>query len=723
MKKDNKALIVLSGILGFLLIFGAFLFKADYVYVFKFWISLLVVGIIFFPLASIVFKKFHDNGWIFSKVLGVAISGWLIWIISYMKILKFTMWNCYIILFLLAIASVILYKKKPVKITKYKIKNILVTEIAFVILLFGWTYIRGLEPDIDYVTEKYMNYGFMNSMLASDYMPAEDIWLSGYSINYYYFGQYIASYLCRIACLPVSAGYNLMVAFVASMLFVMPATIGYNLIRRILSKNKTDNKVLPILLAFLIGFSICLGGTLHFPIYKFISPDKDNYFYADATRYIGYKPTTNDQVATELPAYSSIIGDLHAHFMDTMFAFTTLAILLQYFLQHKKYTLKSNLLNPHVILLGFMLGLHRMTNIWDFPIYIVVISLIIAIKNIIQNRFNLQTLKSVILTILEVLIIQTIVSLPFALDLSISSIDVCLAEMSSPLYKLLVLWGLPIFCVISFFILFVYRYVKGINKKDIWKYLSTNSANLFALILGICAIGLIIIPELVYVKDIYVDPYRRFNTVFKLTFEAYIMLSISANYCIVKFLLADKKPLRIFGMVLLLVNLSTFGYGIDTIMYKHSNHDYVGITQTENAIRNELPDDYEAIQWIKENIQNQCVILQSASYSSSYTANGLVSVFTGNPTVLGWHAHEWIWRSTKDYQAPVELGIRYNDIAQIYTGTSKNNVQALLRKYNVSYIYIGAIEEQNYSNINYNLLFELGTVVYNKNNVYIIKVQ
>ena len=34
-------------------------------------------------------------------------------------------------------------------------------------------------------------------------------------------------------------------------------------------------------------------------------------------------------------------------------------------------------------------------------------------------------------------------------------------------------------------------------------------------ILGLCAIGLIIIPELVYVRDIYEESYARSNTMFK----------------------------------------------------------------------------------------------------------------------------------------------------------------------------------------------------------------
>ena len=51
-------------------------------------------------------------------------------------------------------------------------------------------YYKGFSPIIN-GQEKFMDYGFVMSMLRNDELPANDMWLSGYSINYYYFGQYI----------------------------------------------------------------------------------------------------------------------------------------------------------------------------------------------------------------------------------------------------------------------------------------------------------------------------------------------------------------------------------------------------------------------------------------------------------------------------------------------------------------------------------------------------
>ena len=81
-------------------------------------------------------------------------------------------------------------------------------------------------------------------------------------------------------------------------------------------------------------------------------------------------------------------------------------------------------------------------------------------------------------------------------------------------------------------------------------------------ILGLCAIGLIIIPELVYVRDIYEESYARSNTMFKLTYQAFILFGICMSYIITRFLLWKKERiLQVFGgigLVLLLSDLRLF---------------------------------------------------------------------------------------------------------------------------------------------------------------------
>lgn len=54
------------------------------------------------------------------------------------------------------------------------------------------------------------------------------------------------------------------------------------------------------------------------------------------------------------------------------------------------------------------------------------------------------------------------------------------------------------------------------------------------MLLGISALGLIVIPEIVYVRDIYEKEYARSNTMFKLTYQAFTMFGILLGYALIR---------------------------------------------------------------------------------------------------------------------------------------------------------------------------------------------
>ena len=103
-------------------------------------------------------------------------------------------------------------------------------------------------------------------------------------------------------------------------------------------------------------------------------------------------------------------------------------------------------------------------------------------------------------------------------------------------------------------------------------------------------------------------------------------------------------------LFIFLINITTFGYSIDALLTNYKNAEYKGISTqtTEGYLKNTLPKDYEAIQWIKENIDRDKVILEATKVGGSYSNYSRISTFTGNPTVLGWMNHEWVWRYEKD---------------------------------------------------------------------------
>ena len=247
--------------------------------------------------------------------------------------------------------------------------------------------------------------------------------------------------------------------------------------------------------------------------------------------------------------------------------------------------------------------------------------------------------------------------------------------------------------------------------------------DLFAVIMGLCAMGLILIPELVYVRDIYENGNARANTMFKLTYQAYILFAMTMGYGIVRMLaLAQKKVFKIFSVIGLVLLCWTFGYFGKSVTSWFGNVWEVSGYKGLNAVsflENGVPEDASAIRWLKNNVKGTTVVLEAPGDSYKDYDNR-VSAMTGLPTVLGWYVHEWLWRNDTD-----DLNTKRTEIETIYTSSDKELVKELLDKYDISYIFVGSCEREKYgTNLNEEILAGLGKKVFQSENsdTYILKV-
>lgn len=653
-------------------------------------------------------------------------TGLTTWYLSSLKILKYSVLNCYIVIGLFLILNIIIYlKNKDARLDKEKIKNILISENIFLVIFIVFAYIRSFSPTVDFSTEKFMNYAFLNQLFNSEYMPANDMWFSGFTINYYYFGQYIASFLTKVSFSRIQEGFNLAVITVNTFTFVGPLIIGYNL-GKYLINNEDNNwlaKKIPCIISLLSAVAVSLGGTLLYPINRIeFNKTGEQYYYWDDTRYIGYRPETNDKTINEIVPYSNMVGDLHAHHIDTMFVFFTLAMLLKLLLEDKKSSNVQRLLSFNIITLGLVLGIQKMTNYWDFPIYLVVIGITLIFNNFTKYKFNRKNVIITMIQLFEIVLIEELVTLPFSLNFHISATKVLPTNITSPFYKLAILWGLQTLCVVLHIVYLLIKFIKQKTKKkfftQLFDYISNiNKTDLFIFIIGCCAIGLIIIPEIVYVKDIYADEYKRANTMYKLCYQADIMFDIATSYILVNLIYKNKnKIIKILCSLLLLAFMTTFGYGIYAIGYTTNNfnrENTYSLDDVEGYLRSYYPDEYNVVQWIKKNIDRNEVILEKAT--GSYNLSGYISVFTGNPNVLAWHGHEWIWRANADYGVPPEEDIRWKDTHALYSYSNVKRMKEVLDKYNVSYVYVS--EEQEIPQYKKENLESVADIVYEYNGI------
>ena len=728
---------------------SAFLLQGD-VWTFWTWYLLaLVLGAAAMPLTGRLFRRFQDRGWMFSKVTAIAVSGFLTWFLVAVKIIKFTTMTCIVVTLVCAAASLILYCREQKAgfecIPFAHLDLVYAEELLFFAAFLLWTYFAGFHPAA-YGTEKFMDYGFMEAMMRSKTLPATDLWYSQGKINYYYGGQYFAVFLTKLSGAKVELTYNLMRTFVAGLAFAMPFSLVHQMVTDRLGKTGSRwKKTLPSVTGILAGISVSIAGNMHYVVYGQIIPfiqklkgeEVSSYWFPDATRYIGFNPDVEDKTIHEFPCYSFVLGDLHAHVVDIMFVLLLLGLLYAWMkkvrttelsgesMSRRKFW-KKQLLMPQLLATGALLGMFHWTNYWDFVIYFVVTCGAALFMNIIGQKGKIRWALGVTAAqAAEILILATVIILPFTLQFDTSNMvqGIALAQHHSLPHQLLVLWGLPGILTILFVVSLLIEKLRGAEQKSLYHLLtSIRLPDLFAVLMGLCAIGLVLIPELVYVRDIYENGNARANTMFKLTYQAYIMFGMTMIYAIFRLLIIGKnKILKVLAFIGLFLFVWTCGYFGNSVhswfgeVWKPSQ--YKGLNATA-FLETDFPEDVNGIRWLKENISDAPVVLEANG--DSYSEYERVSAMTGLPTIMGWYVHEWLWRGNLS-----DLNAKIEEIQEIYTSTDETRVKELLEEYNVSYIFVGSCERNKYgADMNNDLLKSLGEVVFQDSEypTYIVKI-
>lgn len=704
------------------LVAGFALMGEDMTPAFKWWLMMLVLGLAAYPLCAKLFSSFSDKGYVFGKILGGIAPAWLLWFFASLRLIKFSAAAVIVVTILcMALWWVLgqyIFKKNTKELLKeMPLEAILIREAVFTAAFLFFCYVKCFNPDA-YGTERMMDYGFMQSIYRSDYFPPEDLWFAGEDLNYYYFGQYFCTFLTKLSLNSVDYGYNLSLV----MCFALCLSFAFSLVYQLMFGNSGDKKKAAVA-GTLAAMVLPGAASVHYLIFNFLVPwtwdilaipgDKPSYWYADSTRYIGYHPETNDRTAHEYPAYSFLLGDLHAHVINIFVVLTILAILYAWIKDNEEEAeesvivssiFASELRKPRLWVLSFLTGICVMENFWDFPIYFVVSGAVLLALNM---RRQINPLKVVSVTALQgavVLLMSLAVSLPFQLSFKAMANGICFAENHTPLYQLAILWALPLSLLTGFAVAVISR-CKGDSIRN--RLRSFEKTDLYVLLMGLCGAGLILIPEIIYIEDIYSGDFKRFNTMFKLSYQAFIMLNLMMCYVVGRFVMkpetkTQKKWGSIGGVILVLC----CGYFVTALRMSAGDikdrENYKGL-RGDAYIEREDPMDSEAVYWVRDNIPSGSVVLEANG--DSYTIYNRVSVISGLPTVLGWHTHEWLWHNDL---TPVDE--RVDIVRRMYVDADK----ALMEEYGVDYVFVGHCEYEKYSGegMDAAALMDLGEVIY-----------
>jgi YYY domain-containing protein len=233
---------------------------------------------------------------------------------------------------------------------------------------------------------------------------------------------------------------------------------------------------------------------------------------------------------------------------------------------------------------------------------------------------------------------------------------------------------------------------------------------LFTLLLVATAMLLILGVEFFYVGDVFNS---RMNSVFKLYYQAWLMLAIAGGFSL--YYLAshwrltfprERQYRLVWAGAAALVLLGAALYPLGGTMNRTYQAD--GSLQ---GLSYYPADERAAIAFLNQRAQGQDLVIAEA-VGNDYTLAGRISAATGIPAILGWGGHEDQWRGGS---SKARAG-RFEDVNTLYKTTDPNEMNQILKKYDVTYVYVGALERSTYGDAGlekfkpFPAVFQSGTV-------------
>lgn len=623
-------------------------------------------GVISLPISYKLFPRLIDKGYFLGKLVGLFIVSYSLFLLSTLRILPLSLHSLVILCLIWAFANFFVWKKS--KVTAIPWKVLILEEISFLILFSIFIFFKGHQPEI-YQIERFMDFGFIKALTQSQFLPLEDIWKSGSPLNYYYFGHFLAFVLITLSKVPIVAGFFLIQCWVFTSAGIIAFITGSSIVS---NWGKSRNWV------FLAGaisfFAVIFAGdwqTFSW-LAKSILASLQNlpdpaYWYPDPTRII---PGT----ISELPTYSYIVADLHAHVWGFLLGSVVICALVSFWYQ------KSDLLKTMVILF-FLLGLSIMANTWDF----------LTLGSIV---FVVAVLKTKHLFAIAILFLMSLlVSLPWLYYFRFPVGGIGLVTNRSPIGPWLLFWGPSLFLILIYFVSKL-KHRPSFQKEGL------------LIIIFLASLFWIAFMEVFYAKDILTGgEWFRANTYFKVSLQVLLWVGLMTGPAIFVIVSKSKSISKyIICLVLATWFATRFAYPIKAIHQANlENKSYTGFASGLDFWKTRFPKDFAAYDFLSK--QQKGVILEADG--DSYQDTSFFSTFLGWPTVTGWAVHEWTWHGSYD-----DVGKRAADVNEVYSGSDKKTAGDILKKYRVRYIIIGTAEKRKYKGLNLEKLKSLGRAIF-----------
>ena len=548
-------------------------------------------------------------------------------------------------------------------------------------------------PDV-WGTEKPMDMALINALALGEGFPPRNPWLAGSDLDgYYYLGHWLAALMLVITGIEPTVGYNLALAS----FFALSATAAYGLGAALATL--AGRRPVPGGLALTTVVLIAGNLAAAVELVRHEGP-LATYPWFQASRVV---PDT----INEFPAFSWLLGDLHAHLLAVPFTLVALGLALQW--------LHAGVRPVDMVVAGILCGSLYAMNAWSYPVTCGLLALALLAA---PGPWRSRAIQAASLFGLSLLAI-----LPFLLrfdapaaglelvgerrSLLESSRDAALTvglglwlvaaaylalARSRPRRAVLIAVGLTA-AVAAAGALVPARLgwaalLFAAAGTAVWQLLRVRrpAAEAFAWLTAFGGIACLVLPEVVFVSDAFAGgPLERMNTVFKLGYQAWLLLAAAGVAALLAHRRALSPPVRLAwsaGAMLLAVASAAF-----PLAGAHARtNGFAGPARLEGLgwLAGSAPGDVAAIAWLRRHAAPGAVVLESAGDDYSPAGHARISVFTGRSTIVGWAGHVLQWGE--------DPGARRDEVARLYRAADAGSIRRLLESYGVDYVVVGPLE-------------------------------